>query len=210
MAEGVRTVNLPRRLVFLFFAVLLFVVAGLLVSAMQRASTQPDQNQEGGRSRPSTGSVPASVAVLPGLAAAGVAAVAIIATDRRERARLNEEARREIARQDHERELKQMELEDQRQSRLRDERRQAYFEFLARWHSYEDARTRNPRNQEEFEKANLAFQRSFNALSLIAPYEVRAAADAIRQEEVPGRRQEASGAPGRFWKAARKDLGIPD
>ncbi len=74
-------------MVVVVLAVLLFVVAGLVVSATQRASTQLDQNQEGERSRPSTVSVPASVAVLPGLAglaglaAAGVAAVAIIATE---------------------------------------------------------------------------------------------------------------------------------
>jgi len=43
------------------------------------------------------------------------------------------------------------------------------------------------------------FQRSFNALSLIAPEEVHAAAASVRDGE--------DGAPGRFWKAARKDLG---
>ena len=42
------------------------------------------------------------------------------------------------------------------------------------------------------------FQRSFNALSLIAPEEVHAAAASVRDGE--------DGAPGRFWKAARKDL----
>jgi len=89
------------------------------------------------------------------------------------------------------------------------ERRQVYSEFLTRWHSYEDLRTREHRDQEEFVKANLAYQRSFNALSLIAPEEVRTAADAMRREEVRGHRQEASGAPSRFVQAARKDLGIP-
>jgi hypothetical protein len=134
----------------------------------------------------------------------------IIFTNRRERTRQEHERQLARDRQEHERQLKLEELEDQRQSRLRDERRQVYSEFVASWHSYEDARTRRPRDQEEFVKANLAFQRSFNALSLIAPNEVRAAADGIRQEEVRGRRQEVSGAPGRFWEAARKDLGIPD
>jgi hypothetical protein len=51
-------------------AVLLFVVAGLVVSATQRASTQLDQ----------------TVAGLPSVTVAGVAALAIVATDRRERA----------------------------------------------------------------------------------------------------------------------------
>jgi hypothetical protein len=119
-------VNLSQRpVVAVVLAVLLFVVAGLVVSATR---TQP---QPGERGRPSTGSVPASVAVLPGLAAAGVAAVAIIANNRRERERLHEEAHREIARQAHERELKREELEDQRQSRLRDERLEAYLAYMA-------------------------------------------------------------------------------
>jgi hypothetical protein len=195
-------VNLSQRrriVVFLVVLLLLFVAAGFVVGPQERANTPLGQVRDGVRGGLSIANSPTSLALLLGLSGPVVAALAIFATDRRERAR-----------QDHERKLKQMELEDQRQSRLRDERRQAYFEFLARWHSYEDARTRTPRNQEEFEKANLAFQRSFNALSLIAPNEVRAAADAIRQEEVPGRRQEAAGAPGRFLKVAREDLGIPD
>jgi hypothetical protein len=184
-------VNLSQRrriVVFLVVLLLLFVAAGFVVGLQERANTPLGQVRDGVRGGLSIANSPTSLALLLGLSGPVVAALAIFATDRRERAR-----------QDHERKLKQMELEDQRQSRLRDERRQAYFEFLARWHSYEDARTRTPRTQEEF-----------NALSLIAPNEVRAAADAIRQEEVPGRRQEAAGAPGRFLKVAREDLGIPD
>jgi hypothetical protein len=57
-------------MVVVVLAVLLFVVAGLVVSARQRASTQLDQ----------------TVAVLPSVAVAGVAVLAIVATDRRERA----------------------------------------------------------------------------------------------------------------------------
>jgi hypothetical protein len=87
-----------------------------------------------------------------------------------------------------------------REDKYRDyaDRRQVYLEFLASWHSYEETRTRTPRDQKEFEKAELQFQRSFNALSLIAPGEVHAAAASMRDGE--------DGAPGRFWKAARKDL----
>jgi hypothetical protein len=87
-----------------------------------------------------------------------------------------------------------------REDKYRDyaDRRQVYLEFLASWHSYEETRTRTPRDQKEFEKAELQFQRSFNALSLIAPEEVHAAAASMRDGE--------DGAPGRFWKAARKDL----
>jgi hypothetical protein len=43
---------------------------------------------------------------------------------------------------------------------------------------------------------------SFNALSLIAPEKVRAAArDVLEQED-----GEEEGPPGRFWKAVQKDL----
>jgi hypothetical protein len=94
VVEGVSAVNLSQRLMGgVVLAVLLFVVAGLVVSATQRASTQLDQ----------------TVAVLPGLAAAGVAALAIVATDRRERER----------------------LEHERWSRMRDERREAYMAYMA-------------------------------------------------------------------------------
>ena len=86
------------------------------------------------------------------------------------------------------------------------ERRQAYTEFLASWHSFEEVRTRQQPSTsqplaafEELQKAELQFQRSFNVLSLIAPVEVTEAAASVRDRE--------PGAPGRFWKAARKDLG---
>ena len=121
MVVGVLAVNLSQRhMVVVVLAVLLFVVAGLVVSATQRARTQ------GERGRPSTGGVPASVAVLPGLAAAGVAAVAIVANNRQERTRQDHERQLARDRQEHERQLKIEELEDQRQSRLRDERLKAY------------------------------------------------------------------------------------
>jgi hypothetical protein len=97
-----------------------------------------------------------------------------------------------------------------REDRCRDhsERRQAYVEFLSSWYSYEEVRTRLPSTRDplgthaELAEAELQFQRSFNVLSLIAPDEVHAAAVSVREGE--------EGAPGRFWKAARKDLGIPD
>jgi hypothetical protein len=206
VAQGVREVNTSQRpVVVIVLTVVLFVVAGLVVSATQGTSTQ------GKRGRPSTGGVPASVAVLPGLAAAGVAAVAIVANNRRERERLHEEAHREIALQDHERELKRVELEGQRQSRLRDERIRVYSEFRARWEANERAQNTlyiGP-DRTEVEDARWQFQSSFNALSLLAPEEVRAAADALLKwsEQDPPDRDPA--VPGRFWKAARKDLDIP-
>jgi hypothetical protein len=86
------------------------------------------------------------------------------------------------------------------------ERRQAYTEFLASWHSFEEVRTRQQPSTsqslaafEELQKAELQFQRSFNTLSLIAPVEVTEAAASVRDREPE--------AAGRFWKAARKDLG---
>jgi hypothetical protein len=89
------------------------------------------------------------------------------------------------------------------------DRRQAYLEFVASWHSYEEAQTRTPPDQRVREEADLKIQRNFNALSLIAPEEVRAAADDVRKWSDRDRRvpDEDPGAPGRFWKAARKDLG---
>ncbi len=52
------------------------------------------------------------------------------------------------------------------------------------------------------DEAHRQLLRTFNALSLIAPKEVReAAAEVVNEVE---------GAPGRFWKAARKDVGISD
>jgi hypothetical protein len=90
-----------------------------------------------------------------------------------------------------------------REDKYRDyaERRQVYTEFIVSWHSFEEVRTRQPsaRQLEELQIAELHFQRSFNALSLIAPVEVTSAAAGVRE----GR----DGAPGRFWKAAREDLG---
>jgi hypothetical protein len=46
----------------------------------------------------------------------------------------------------------------------------------------------------------LLLSSAYSALALLAPEEVRAAAWAEVKKE----------APGRFWEAARKDLGIPD
>ena len=202
MEEGVSAVNLSQhRIVVVVLAVLLCVVAGLVVSATQRASTHLDQNQEGSRSRPSTGSVPASVALLPGLATAGIAVVAILATDRRERERLK-----------HERQLKLEELENQRHSRLRDERIRVYSEYLASWESYERARNTlyiGP-DRTEVKEAQLQLLSSFNALSLLAPEEVRAAALGLREWSESDPKDRDPAAPGRYWKAARKDLGIPD
>jgi hypothetical protein len=95
VAQGVRAVNMPQRpVVVIVLSVLLFVFAGLVVSATQGMSTQLDQNPKGARNGSSTSGVPASVAVLPG-------------------------------------ELKREELEDQRQTRLRDERREAYMAYMA-------------------------------------------------------------------------------
>jgi hypothetical protein len=124
-------VNLPRLRVVLSFAVVLFVAAVLLVSTMRGTSTRPIQAHEGIQAGASTGGIPASVAVIPGLATAFVAALAIFANNQQERNRQEQERQLARDRQEHERGLKQMELENQRQKRLRDERLEAYIAFMA-------------------------------------------------------------------------------
>jgi hypothetical protein len=116
--------------------------------------------------------------------------------------------RRERDRQEHERQRQEREIEERRWSTLRDERRQVYTEFAASWNLYKESRAKHLTESQplrrvlESDEAYLALMRSFNALSLIAPEEVRAAASGMVNRE--------EGAPGRFWKAARKDLDIPD
>jgi hypothetical protein len=98
-----------------------------------------------------------------------------------------------------------------REDKYRDhaERRQVYSEYLAAWESYEEVRTRlgqpvTPDRisaHQELRQAQLKLLSRYNALSLIAPIYVT--------KEALGMRQGKPGAPGRFWKAARKDLGIP-
>jgi hypothetical protein len=204
---GVRTVNLSKRSVVVFVAALLFVVAGLVVSATQRESTQ------GERLRSPTSSVPASVAVLPGLAAAGVAAVAINAANRRERERLHEEARREIARQNHERDLKQAELEDRRQSRLRDERLEAYLAYMAvcdRVHGgdhSQEARAELRKIVEVVELVSLSKEVQDSVRVLTNHLIIRTAKG--ETETVSLRDESAYRALlGRFKKAIQRDLGI--
>jgi len=98
-----------------------------------------------------------------------------------------------------------------REDRHRDhtERRQSYYEYLAAWETYEEVRTRldqpfTPNRISalpELRQAQLKLLSRYNALSLLAPTDVR--------KEALGMREGTPGAPGRFWKAARKDLGIP-
>jgi hypothetical protein len=82
-------------------------------------------------------------------------------------------------------------------------RREVYAEFILRWTLYEEAKRDfqqlEPGSPQKNEEAKRVLLRTFNALSLIAPEEVRAAAVAVVEEE--------EGAPGRFWEVARKDLG---
>jgi hypothetical protein len=73
----------------------------------------------------------------------------------------------------------------QREDRYRDhsERRRSYSEFLARWEAYERAKNTlyiGP-DRTEVEDARWQLHSSFNALSLLAPEEVRAAADALER-----------------------------
>jgi hypothetical protein len=99
-------------------------------------------------------------------------------------------------------------LVDQRRFEREDAavRRQVYSEFTLRWTLYEEAKTDfkqlKPGSPQKLDEAHRQLLRTFNALSLIAPEEVRAAADEVVKE--------AEGAPGRFWKVARKDVGLSD
>jgi hypothetical protein len=97
------------------------------------------------------------------------------------------------------------------------DRQRAYAEFLTSWHAYEEAKgIVGAEGRQALEEAELQFQRSFNILSLLAPEEVRAAAVELRKEAHGAKDKDGGaaddvpqkeGAPGRFWKAARKDLG---
>ena len=101
----------------------------------------------------------------------------------------------------------------QREDRYRDhsERRRAYAEFLARWQAYERARNTLyiGDDRTEVEDARWQLHGSFNALSLLAPEEVRAAADALLKWSEQDSPDRDPAVPGLFWKAARKDLDIP-
>jgi hypothetical protein len=98
-----------------------------------------------------------------------------------------------------------------REDRHRDhtERRQSYNEYLSAWETCEEVRTRlnqpfTPHRISaipELRQAQLKLLSRYNALSLLAPTDVR--------KEALGMREGQPGAPGRFWQAARKDLGIP-
>jgi hypothetical protein len=98
-----------------------------------------------------------------------------------------------------------------REDRHRDhaERRQSYYEYLSAWETCEEVRTRldQPCTPDrisalpELRQAQLKLLSRYNALSLLAPTDVR--------KEALGMRECQPGAPGRFWEAARKDLGIP-
>ena len=80
---------------------------------------------------------------------------------------------------------------------------------MAAWETYEEVRTRlnqpfTPNRISaipELAEAQMKLLSRFNALSLLAPTELRAAALGMREGKPE--------APGHFWKAARKDLGIP-
>jgi hypothetical protein len=105
-------VNLSQRrriVVFLVVLSLLFVAAGLVVGLQERTNTPLDQARNGVRGGPSIADSPTSLALLLGLSGPVVAAVAIVATNRREA----------------------MRLEHERWSRMRDERREAYIAFMA-------------------------------------------------------------------------------
>jgi hypothetical protein len=93
-----------------FLVVLLFVAAGLMVGSQERTNTPLGQARNGVRGGLSIANSPTtSLALLLGLSGPVVAAVAILATNRREA----------------------MRLEHERWSRMRGERRETYIAFMA-------------------------------------------------------------------------------
>jgi hypothetical protein len=128
---------------------------------------------------------------LAALVAVGGVILTLIVTNRRE----GQRQEREIA--------------ERRWSTLRDERRQSYYEYWAAWETCEEVRTRlnqpfTPNRisaHPELGQAQLKLLSRYNALSLLAPTEVRKAALGMREGKPK--------APGQFWEAAREDLGIP-
>jgi hypothetical protein len=85
-------------------------------------------------------------------------------------------------------------------------RREVYAEFVLSWSLYKeterDLQQLAPGSPQKNEEAHRRLLRTFNALSLIAPTEVRAAAAEVIED--------VEGAPGRFWQVARKDVGLSD
>jgi hypothetical protein len=82
------------------------------------------------------------------------------------------------------------------------DRQRVYAEFSASWYSYEEVKNTRFGGEagwKALEEAHRQLQRSFNTLSLIAPDEVRAAAEDVLMKKPD--------AYPPFWKAARKDLG---
>jgi hypothetical protein len=95
--------------VFLVVLLLLFVAAGLMTDSQERTNTPLGQPRDGARGGLSIADSPTSLGLLLGLSGPIVAAVAILATNRREAIRLEHEQWR----------------------RMRDERREAYLAFMA-------------------------------------------------------------------------------
>ncbi len=94
-----------RRVVFLVGLLLLFVAAGLMAESQDRSNTPLGQARDG----LSITNSPSPLLLLLGLSGPAVAAIAILASDRREAVR----------------------LEHERWLRMRDERREAYMAYMA-------------------------------------------------------------------------------
>lgn len=110
-------------------------------------------------------------------------------------------------------------LADRRRFRREDEavRRAIYAEFVLRWTLYKEAERDllqlEPGSPQKNEEAFRVLLRAFNALSLVAPTEVREAAAKVLEEVGVAATEgltEEEGAPGRFWKVARKDVRLSD
>ena len=97
------------------------------------------------------------------------------------------------------------------------DRLRVYTEFTMSWSRYEEVkntRLGDEAGRKALEEAYLQLLRSFNALSLLAPEEVRAAAVGVLRETlgvtdggVTDDVRKEEDASGRFWKAVQKDRG---
>jgi hypothetical protein len=105
---------------------------------------------------------------------------------------------------------------DRRRFKQEDEavRREVYAEFTLRWTLHNEAnkafKQLEPESPQKLDEAYRQLLRTFNALSFVAPEEVREAADELVKWSERDDEDRDPDVPGRFWEVARKDVGISD
>ncbi|HET6661985.1 MAG TPA: hypothetical protein VFH16_18910 [Rubrobacter sp.] len=105
---------------------------------------------------------------------------------------------------------------DRRRFKREDEavRREVYAEFTLRWTLHDEAKKAfkqlEPESPQKLDEAYRQLLRTFNALSFVAPEEVREAADELVKWSERDDEDRDPDVPGRYWEVARKDVGISD